>query len=113
MYERYSALFALRNRRTPQAVEAIIAALGCSSALLRHEVRRCTPKKLRAMGSDQFLSIAQVAYVLGQLQDKAATAALVRVLGASEEHPMVRHEAAEALGAIAGEDRGAAGWAPH
>lgn len=46
-----------------------------------------------------------MAYVLGQLQDKAATAALVRVLAAAGEHPMVRHEAAEALGAIAGEER--------
>ena len=46
-----------------------------------------------------------MAYVLGQLQDKAATAALVRVLAATGEHPMVRHEAAEALGAIAGEER--------
>lgn len=79
MYERYAALFALRNEGGHDAVEAIIAALGCQSALLKHEV----------------------AYVLGQLQDKAATKTLAAVLENFHEHPMVRHEAAEALGSIA------------
>ncbi|KAL2653284.1 hypothetical protein R1flu_021412 [Riccia fluitans] len=78
MYERYGAMFALRNRGGPEAVESIVAALGCKSALLRHEV----------------------AYVLGQLQDKSSTSALMRTLRDSSEHPMVRHEAAEALGSI-------------
>lgn len=44
----------------------------------------------------------QVAYVLGQLQDKAASAELSNILRKTNEHPMVRHEAAEALGSIAG-----------
>lgn len=44
----------------------------------------------------------QVAYVLGQLQNKEATAALTKTLKDINEHPMVRHEAAEALGSIAG-----------
>lgn len=44
----------------------------------------------------------QVAYVLGQLQNKAASATLSRILRDVNEHPMVRHEAAEALGSIAG-----------
>lgn len=44
----------------------------------------------------------QVAYVLGQLQNKSASATLVEVLKNTDEHPMVRHEAAEALGSIAG-----------
>lgn len=46
--------------------------------------------------------LVQVAYVLGQLQNKAASAALSAILGNVNEHPMVRHEAAEALGSIAG-----------
>jgi hypothetical protein len=46
--------------------------------------------------------ILQVAYVLGQLQNKAASDALSVVLKNVCEHPMVRHEAAEALGSIAG-----------
>lgn len=44
----------------------------------------------------------QVAYVLGQLQNKVASDALSRILRDIHEHPMVRHEAAEALGSIAG-----------
>lgn len=40
--------------------------------------------------------------MLGQLQDKAASAALSNILMDTNEHPMVRHEAAEALGSIAG-----------
>ena len=44
----------------------------------------------------------QVAYVLGQLQNKAASAALSNIIRDTNEHPMVRHEAAEALGSIAG-----------
>ncbi|KAG5055362.1 hypothetical protein JHK85_007872 [Glycine max] len=79
MYERYAALFALRNDGGNEAVTAIIDSLGSKSALLRHEV----------------------AYVLGQLQDKAASAALSNILKDVNEHPMVRHEAAEALGSIA------------
>ncbi|KAF9609439.1 hypothetical protein IFM89_016239 [Coptis chinensis] len=79
MYQRYAALFALQNRCEDVAVSAIVDSLGARSALLRHEV----------------------AYVLGQLQNKAATAALSRVLKNVSEHPMVRHEAAEALGSIA------------
>ncbi|XWS31456.1 hypothetical protein CRYUN_Cryun23aG0077800 [Craigia yunnanensis] len=79
MCERYSALFALRNHGGEKAVSAIIDSLGAKSALLKHEV----------------------AYVLGQLQNKAASAALCNTLRSVSEHPMVRHEAAEALGSIA------------
>ncbi|KAI9107275.1 hypothetical protein K1719_021663 [Acacia pycnantha] len=50
MYERYAALLALRNNGGNEVVAAIIDSLDSKSALLRHEV----------------------AYVLGQLQDKAA-----------------------------------------
>ncbi|KAL0371204.1 UNVERIFIED_CONTAM: Deoxyhypusine hydroxylase-B [Sesamum angustifolium] len=79
MYERYAALFALRNLGEEEAISAIIESLGANSALLRHEV----------------------AYVLGQLQNKKASIALSQVLRDVNEHPMVRHEAAEALGSIA------------
>lgn len=40
--------------------------------------------------------------MLGQLQNKDASAALSNILMDRNEHPMVRHEAAEALGSIAG-----------
>lgn len=38
MYERYAALFALRNHRGDDAVSAIIDSLHSKSALLKHEV---------------------------------------------------------------------------
>lgn len=38
MYERYAALFALRNQGGDEAVAAIIDSLGAKSALLKHEV---------------------------------------------------------------------------
>lgn len=82
MYQRYAALFALRNDGGDAAVSAIVAALSVNSALLRHEV----------------------AYVLGQLQNKAVSDALSTVLKDVCEHPMVRHEAAEALGSIADQE---------
>lgn len=49
-----------------------------SSALLRHEI----------------------AYVLGQMQNNVALPSLIERLEDAEEHVMVRHEAAEAMGAI-------------
>lgn len=38
MYERYGALFALRNDGGDEAVSAIVDSLRAKSALLRHEV---------------------------------------------------------------------------
>eukprot|EP00210_Caulerpa_lentillifera_P001117 g1078.t1 len=79
MYTRYQALFALRNLASPEAVEVLCRAFHCRSALLKHEV----------------------AFVLGQIQNTVATESLQTVLENVTENPMVRHEAAEALGAIA------------
>jgi hypothetical protein len=81
MFERYQALFAIRNRGGADSVRVLCAALrGCSSALLKHEV----------------------AYVLGQMQSVESVRALKESLADVSEHAMVRHEAAEALGAVAG-----------
>ena len=80
IFQRYRAMFALRNEGGPDAVDALAACFASSrSALLKHEA----------------------AYVLGQMQDARAVGMLSRVLGDSNENPMVRHEAAEALGSIA------------
>mmetsp|Transcript_6026 Transcript_6026/g.16795 ORF Transcript_6026/g.16795 Transcript_6026/m.16795 type:complete len:338 (+) Transcript_6026:168-1181(+) len=79
MFERYRALFALRNRGGKEACQALADAFGSSSALLKHEI----------------------AYVLGQMLDSSTTTVLVKVLQDHNEAAMVRHEAAEALGAIA------------
>jgi deoxyhypusine monooxygenase len=80
LFERYGALFALRNMATDEAVKTIAAALDedRSSALLSHEI----------------------AYVLGQLESPIATSALIRCLANLDAHVIARHEAAEALGAI-------------
>ena len=78
MFERMRAVFSLRNERTPDAVMSLCDAFASSSALLRHEL----------------------AYVLGQMQDSLAVPKLIDVLSDESEHVMVRHEAAEALGAI-------------
>lgn len=81
---RYSAMFALRNRGSDDAVRALCSAIESDkhSALFRHEV----------------------AYVLGQMASPIAVPALTRVLQRPGESHMVRHEAAEALGAIGGQD---------
>jgi deoxyhypusine monooxygenase len=78
MFQRMRAVFSLRNRGGAEAVEALAAAFGDPSALLRHEL----------------------AYVLGQMGDAHAVPFLTAVLEKPDEHVMVRHECAEALGAI-------------
>lgn len=79
LFERYRAMFALRNLQTNEAVEALGAALKSGSALFRHEV----------------------AFVLGQLQNENGIPYLRASLEDESENEMVRHECAEALGAIA------------
>jgi deoxyhypusine monooxygenase len=85
--KRTHAAFYLRTDGSPAAVAAIGEALQNrdDSALLRHEL----------------------AYVLGQIRDKAACPVLTAVLSDEGDDAMVRHEAAEALGAIG--DAGAVG----
>ena len=78
MFQRMRALFALRNIGGKDAVEALAAAYSSKSALLKHEI----------------------AYVMGQMQDAHAVPYLIERLEDMEEDLMVRHEAAEALGAI-------------
>lgn len=81
LFERYRALFALRNNGGEESVLAICDGLDDESALFRHEI----------------------GYVLGQMQHPAAIEALTLRLKDGDENPMVRHECAEALGAIATE----------
>jgi len=78
MFQRMRALFALRNIGGGESVDALAAAFGSASALLKHEI----------------------AYVLGQMQDDHAVPHLIERLEDLDEDVMVRHEAAEALGAI-------------
>lgn len=82
LFERYRAMFSLRNMRTDEATLALAAGLKGSSALFRHEV----------------------AFVLGQLQSEISIPFLAENLRDETENEMVRHECAEALGAIATEE---------
>lgn len=85
---RFRALFALRNWKDDRSVFWIGKALCDESALLKHEL----------------------AYCLGQMQNKSAIPVLTQTLQNVNEgrgclrvsalDPMVRHEAGEALGAI-------------
>ncbi|CAO1629141.1 unnamed protein product [Sympodiomycopsis kandeliae] len=101
LFDRYRAMFSLRNavhaaRRqveTPnlsstersaiqqkgrEAVLALCDSLSDGSALFRHEV----------------------CFVFGELAHASCVPAMLKVLSDDKEHEMVRHEAAEALGAV-------------
>lgn len=78
LFERYRAMFTLRNNGSTASVKALCAGLKDPSPLFRHEI----------------------AYVLGQLANEVSAEALMESTADPAEHEMVRHEAAEALGAI-------------
>ncbi len=78
MFKRMRAVFTLRNIRSEHAINVLCEGFSSKSVLLRHEL----------------------AYVLGQMQDNRALDTLVDILEDRNEHVMVRHEAAEAMGAI-------------
>lgn len=83
LWDRYEALFMLRNLKTDKSTRLICEAMEyCEngSEVFRHEA----------------------AFVLGQIQEVASVPALIKALGTSAEHGMVRHEAALALGSVAG-----------
>ncbi|KAF7414699.1 hypothetical protein HZH68_003188 [Vespula germanica] len=82
LFDRYRAMFALRNLQTPDSILALSEGLKAGSALFRHEI----------------------AFVLGQLQEEISIPYLQASLEDIEENEMVRHECAEALGAIATPD---------
>lgn len=79
LFERYRAMFTLRNMGNTESVLALCKGFNASSALFRHEI----------------------AFVLGQMSHPAAINALKQTLERNSEHGMVRHECAEALGSIA------------
>ncbi|PPQ63618.1 hypothetical protein CVT24_004371 [Panaeolus cyanescens] len=79
LFQRYRAMFALRNIGTAAAVDALASGFADDSALFRHEI----------------------AFIFGQMLSPHSIPALLQVLENSTESDMVRHEAAEALGGIA------------
>ncbi|KAJ3087156.1 hypothetical protein HK102_011708 [Quaeritorhiza haematococci] len=79
LFERYRAMFSLRDIGTEAAVLELAKGFEDDSALFRHEI----------------------AYVFGQLQHPASVPSMIKVLSNTDEAAMVRHECAEALGSIA------------
>ena len=89
LFQRYRAMFALRDLASPPdlptakpAILALAKGFGDPSALFRHEI----------------------AFVFGQLSHPASIPSLVETLSNTAEASMVRHEAAEALGSLGDED---------
>jgi deoxyhypusine monooxygenase len=78
LFERYRAMFRLRELGTDEACLALASGFGDSLALFKHEI----------------------AYVFGQLCNPVTVPSLIKVLEDPLEAGMVRHEAAEALGSI-------------
>nr|NVI76152.1 nero [Cucujiformia] len=64
LFERYRAMFALRNLHTPESVAALGRALKCGSALFKHEI----------------------AFVLGQMQDVGSVRYLIESLKDTSEN---------------------------
>eukprot|EP00604_Paraphysomonas_vestita_P004214 CAMPEP_0174822442 /NCGR_PEP_ID=MMETSP1107-20130205/15768_1 /TAXON_ID=36770 /ORGANISM="Paraphysomonas vestita, Strain GFlagA" /LENGTH=248 /DNA_ID=CAMNT_0016041315 /DNA_START=39 /DNA_END=781 /DNA_ORIENTATION=+ len=78
LFDRYRAMFTLRDMNSDESALALVEGFNDSSALFRHEI----------------------AYVLGQMQRPVTVPGLSIVLNNLNEHEMVRHEAAESLGSI-------------
>ncbi|CAL8578277.1 deoxyhypusine hydroxylase [Xanthoria parietina] len=89
LFERYRAMFVLRDLSSPPdlptavaAIEALASGFRDASALFRHEI----------------------AFVFGQLSHPASIPSLIATLSDRKEESMVRHEAAEALGSLGDEE---------
>ncbi|KAG1802486.1 armadillo-type protein [Suillus variegatus] len=82
LHDRFRALFTLKSLKNDEAVTIISEGFADQSALLKHEL----------------------AYCLGQMRLVSALPVLQKVLENLDEDPMVRHEAAEAIGAISSPD---------
>lgn len=78
LFDRYRAMFSLRNINNTEAVDLLAKGFKDSSALFRHEI----------------------AYVYGQMQNPDSVKYLRQVINDKNEVSMVRHEAAEALGSV-------------
>jgi len=95
LFDRYRAMFSLRN-----------IAGSADDAKVADEAVTLLADGFELSGAEEALFRHEIAFVLGQIGNRAAAAAkpLLRRLEDANENPMVRHEAAEALGSIALED---------
>ncbi|KAH8825189.1 ARM repeat-containing protein [Flagelloscypha sp. PMI_526] len=79
LFERYRAMFSLRNIGSDEAVDALASGFVDDSVLFKHEI----------------------AFIFGQMVHTHSIPALLERLKDEREDEMVRHEAAEALGSLA------------
>lgn len=78
LYRRYQAMFYLRDLETSDAIHALGKAMEDDSSLFKHEI----------------------SFVFGQMRSVESIPYLIKGMEDVKEHGMVRHECAEALGAI-------------
>ena len=96
LFQRYRAMFALRNIGTPAAIDALAAGFSDDSALFKY-VSNILYTDINRIHINRH----EIAFVFGQLLSPHSVPALLKVLQNASESDMVRHEAAEALGGIA------------
>ncbi|KAG7192764.1 deoxyhypusine hydroxylase [Scheffersomyces spartinae] len=82
LFNRYRAMFRLRDLGTDEAALALASGFEDPSALFKHEI----------------------AYVFGQMCNPVTVPSLIKILKDESQAGMVRHEAAEALGSIGTND---------
>jgi len=126
LWERYRAMFSLRNvvhaaARASERAQAKAARSGDAS--VRQE-QSALAEEWEKTGNEAVLALAdglqdksalfrhEICFVFGELSHPASIPSMLRVLADSNEHEMVRHEAAEALGGIAEEAADAEDEAP-
>lgn len=78
LYKRYKAMFYLRDLGSKEAIEALGRGMEDASALFKHEI----------------------SFICGQMASPQSVDFLLKGMANEEEHGMVRHECAEALGII-------------
>ena len=92
-------MFALRDRGDTESVLALAQGFNDTSALFRHEIGNTSSfTRLYTESNNVHLNTA---YIFGQMVHEASIPSLISRLRDEGEAGMVRHEAAEALGAIA------------
>lgn len=103
MFERYRAMFQLRNDGSDQAILALCD--GRTDYVAGPSFRQLTLKfdlnKTQGLKAKSALFRHEIAYVLGQIQSPLSIDALRANLEDESENHMVRHECAEALGSLA------------
>ncbi|PWN40139.1 ARM repeat-containing protein [Ceraceosorus guamensis] len=102
LFQRYRAMFALRDAVHASRKEADEKGLSREERATHEELAKKAILALADGLEDQSaLFRHEICFVFGELAHPASVPSMLRVLSDTSEHEMVRHEAAEALGAVA------------